>query len=88
MILNVEPTQKAYIIWNITIEKSTVAFSCHIQFLRLEKAVNWPFLRTESYNGQSVRLNLFSKYVLFHLAFRRSQLPDYYNVDQELKCVT
>ena len=30
-----------------------------------------------------MRRNLFSKYVLFHLAFYRSQLPDYLNDDQK-----
>ena len=35
-----------------------------------------------------MRQNLFSGYVSFHLAFHRSQLPDYLNDDQKLKCVT
>ena len=71
-----------------TIEKSTVAFSCNIKFLDLENTIIWSYSRSKSQNGQSVRRTLFSKYVLFHLAFRRSQLPDYFNVDRKLKSVT
>ena len=48
----------------------------------------WPYSLSKSQNGQSVRRNLFSKYVLFHVSFRRSQLPDYFNVDWKLKSVS
>ena len=53
-----------------------------------EKTVIWSFSRSKTQNGQIMRRNLFSKYVLFHLAFHRSQLPDYITDDQKLKCVT
>ena len=46
---------------NKTIEKSTVAFSCNIKFLGLQKAISWVFLRSNSQTGQSVRQNLFVK---------------------------
>ena len=69
-------------------EKSTTAFSCHIQFLDLEKAMIWSFSRLKSSDEQPVYLNLFSKYVLFHLAFHALRYTIIFNVDQKLKCVT
>ena len=80
--------QETSIIFSKTIEKSTVAFSCNIKFLDLKKAIIWPYSRSKSQNGQSVRRHLFSKYVLYPLAFRRSQLPNSFNVDRKLKSVT
>ena len=71
--MNFYSTQGTSIILSKTIEKSTVAFSCNIKFLDLQKAINWAFLRSNSQNGQSVRRNSFGLYVLcyeFHLAFR------------------
>ena len=45
-----------------TIEKSTVTFSCHTQFLNIEKTIIWPFSRSKKQNGQ-LPVNYASEFV-------------------------
>ena len=80
--------KKKSIILSKPIEKSTVAFCCNIKCLDLKKAIIWHYSRSKSQNGQSVSRNLFSKYISYHLAFRRSQVSDIFSVDRKLKSVT